>query len=1327
MKTESADHVARPIRLCIVSQFYSLSGYPGPPEPAVDGGSPATVTGPGHGISVGSDVFPAPTSRRPDFFGLDGTSEDGPSEEARRQEEDRLSFNVSRSRGNEQSTDDSIRQTASSPHPRTPEQHLFAPRPSGPQNVAQGSPPKRNAGHPREPSALKLKDTIQAPFGESIKEDEGSTLTDTPSRGLHSRFAHILLPCKKDNIHGTDGFKPRFAECRISNGQDNGSPSMQNVYFANEIRCGDTNSYSLLEFDFGRYSQAAIKLIVGVSKDSKATFVRDTNRNTEHNPNIEVSITFVPGYMAVCSTESPRQCFVANAIHYSKPESLVESNRRLYASRDTRCPSSSHEDNPVHTIKSPWTDTFYDRMKADDDETALKQHLRDTLADSIQMQDQGGQDTTLTALDTSKKTEIRPHHMSTTHMLRWKAQALKISNLDHPHIQQILQSPNGAGYPPITVRNLKFLQYVSTCIENDQIVPLSLLWSSHQPKYAGKLDSYYQNAIRPLLNQITNGWMALYPYLKGYEEMEFIPHEIETDQHAVADLLSTTSRCDRGNELQAGGIYRFKKFRKFDNLIQYQILMSVGAKRTSEIFEDIYGEDAASAPVCWIVNLPKTNSEPDTAYNSQHLNAGHNLGTDGTDRYHLYVLPNDTDRAAMKQHPVDHGQEFEIRFETSLDGENGAPTTEIWRGFRTEPPPEGGAGFVAISGAFVILAKRPRSNTVLTSYKGIIRAIRRDPKGTRVEVRVLSTPNPLSYMLIALQKLSSERCHTLSRVLIGKDENAPIRANDWYRYPVSCGKKLQNGGNAAELPSTQTAEDITAYDSWLQDLKTVNKHPEWHLDDDQQYAITLCTYQNLINLVEGPPATGKTRTLSASVHMAVKAGAIVLVIAANDTAVERLQNTIYRMRSDDLESGMRQKQSGIASHTSEQGCSRAVLRKTKILVTTCMDALDPQVSNAFEPVVIYIDDAQQYREFEVSSVILTYSSIKQINMFGDHVKTTYESPGSCLNSNEFSANEKYSMFERLKDIGVYCHQFKTQYRMTPHWAGLIKEVFYDKSYESILTSDEMKPSHKLTRAVINFNRTTMFKRKRKSDVQEVLLCNIAASCGYPDPESRSTINFGEANATGDIISRLLFREPDVRPEDIAVITYYSGQKWVLRERIAQKVKEYFGTKDVEENQIPDTTKIRLFSVESSLWEEFPIVFLNICNSGNDVPRLRSDGKATKWYPGKSLTAHVTNVNRLKGALSRHKYALYIICNAESLSKVLKYKYKNGHPLLELIETCKKNKWWWHGPMEWYQELDNEYVDGLNKQQQGKFAPEVDEGESEVEVDNGDDDTKANVD
>jgi hypothetical protein len=221
--------------------------------------------------------------------------------------------------------------------------------------------------------------------------------------------------------------------------------------------------------------------------------------------------------------------------------------------------------------------------------------------------------------------------------------------------------------------------------------------------------------------------------------------------------------------------------------------------------------------------------------------------------------------------------------------------------------------------------------------------------------------------------------------------------------------------------------------------------------------------------------------------------------------------------------------------------------------------------------------------------------------------------------------------------------------MTPNCVDLVQSSFYD---ESIMTSDEMKLQHKLTRAVINFNRTIMFsKRKDKSNIQEVLLCNIPASRGYPDPKSRSTINFGEANATGDIISRLLFHEPDVRPEDIAVITFYNGQKWVLRERIAQKVNEYFATQDVEDARIPDTRKIGLFGVESSLWKKFPIVFLNFCRSGRDVARLRPDGVVTKGDPGKFLSAHVTNVNRLKGVLSRHKYALYIICNARNISEV----------------------------------------------------------------------------
>jgi hypothetical protein len=960
------------------------------------------------------------------------------------------------------------------------------------------------------------------------------------------------------------------------------------------------------------------------------------------------------------------------------------------------------------------------------------------------------------------------------------------------------------------VRNLRFFQHIVNKISNDEVIPLSLLWASHEARFDKKLDSYHKHAIEPLLYQITHGYSALYPYLGLHGEIKLKTNEIDPANHVGRGMLETAGISKEAARFGVSGIYHFKKYQKFENITQYQIVQSVSAERNFNTVSTRHADMESQVSTCWALRLSK--SVPDTDADTTMTDiipatSDDDNITDGSECYHVYVSLDNAVRARMKNEKVKGGQEFKIRFRHRQE-QFATAGTECWKGPCITQSADKDFKIDDKKIDFVILAERRRFGPKITAYDHIEEAVRHNPLGTKISLRASPNMRPFSHILNALKRLEDGKWANFARILLGLNENAPRFAADQFRYPANSGKVIDKDGEEQDNPHARKEEEVDAYRKWSEDLETLNKNSNWGLDKDQLHALDLCTYQNLINLVQGPPGTGKTKTEAASVHIAVKAGEKVLVVAPSNTAVDEITDRLITMRPSDFKGAIlrehvpsaearyalkdkdsRKESTGTSAmesvhditemsnrlkgittidqtkdeirsirqqrpthfvdneHSTGEYIHRLVCKNYKvlgdrirnglvldkteqehydaaktitdvsttfatmdegpqrkkamgnfskalrlyrtlayndarILVTTCANAGNQHLVENFHPTVIYVDEAAQGTEYEVVTAVLMFKQLRQINCFGDHLQLAPTTSIAALN--EFSENADHSLFERLKDNGVYIYALGTQYRMTESCLKLVNKIFYKNS---IKTADIMRQPNKINAAVINFNKKILFsKLKDNGNVRDVVLCHIPDSVGSQDPHSYSTINFAEANATADLIAKMLYHENDISSDDIGVISYYKGQLWVLRDEIPRRVNEYFEEKNVPHNQRPDTSRIRLFTTESSQGKEMPIVFLNLCKTGMDVNGAMDENSSLPKPEHAAITSYMTDASRANVACSRQKFGLYIIGNIKSLKYVFEKKM-NPTALKRVIDICMEEGWYWKAKKGAYAEFN----------------------------------------
>ena len=355
------------------------------------------------------------------------------------------------------------------------------------------------------------------------------------------------------------------------------------------------------------------------------------------------------------------------------------------------------------------------------------------------------------------------------------------------------------------------------------------------------------------------------------------------------------------------------------------------------------------------------------------------------------------------------------------------------------------------------------------------------------------------------------------------------------------------------------------------------------LDSSQKGAIENAILRRL-TLIQGPPGTGKTHTAVHLLKAIIEMGrGPILACAESNVAVDNLLEGLLnigvkavrfgrpvkvrenlREATLDALSAKHPKQDEIAFIQEEMDGIKAklndlkgkerglahrdinknyreirdlesriindVLSGAEVLCTTNIGAGHFTLQDRKFPIVL-IDEATQASE--PSSLVPIVKGARQLILVGDHRQL----PPTVISQNAEDGGLNIPLFERLIDNGIPSHMLTTQYRMHSTIREFPSARFYDNRLEDGCNDSDRPPAAGFLWP--DWNKPVAFVPIHGSEIQ--------------DPTSSSKSNMDEAGMVVKIVNDLL-AAGDLLPEDIGVISPYSGQVRLIRQLFDEKVE-----------------------------------------------------------------------------------------------------------------------------------------------------------------------------
>ncbi|EEF38948.1 conserved hypothetical protein [Ricinus communis] len=210
-----------------------------------------------------------------------------------------------------------------------------------------------------------------------------------------------------------------------------------------------------------------------------------------------------------------------------------------------------------------------------------------------------------------------------------------------------------------------------------------------------------------------------------------------------------------------------------------------------------------------------------------------------------------------------------------------------------------------------------------------------------------------------------------------------------------------------------------------------------------------CNHRSSVELIWGPPGTGKPKTLSILLYILLRIKYRTLICAATDTAVQRVASRVVKLvknsSSCSLGSILYFGDNGVAKvdtdiveiYLNHQVKSLDSCLRTASLVF-CTASSSSMLLSGLEPLnLLIIDEATQLRECE-SFIPLQLQGFKHAVLIGDNCQLA-----ATVTSN-VSARAGFgrSLFERLTSFGCSKHTLNKQYRTHPLISSFPNFKFY---------------------------------------------------------------------------------------------------------------------------------------------------------------------------------------------------------------------------------------------------------------------------------------------
>ena len=226
-----------------------------------------------------------------------------------------------------------------------------------------------------------------------------------------------------------------------------------------------------------------------------------------------------------------------------------------------------------------------------------------------------------------------------------------------------------------------------------------------------------------------------------------------------------------------------------------------------------------------------------------------------------------------------------------------------------------------------------------------------------------------------------------------------------------------------------------------------------------------------------------------------------------------------------------------------------VLKATHLLFTTSSNAAGDLLTiqeDSFRPTILLCDEAGQISLPSLCVPLTNFPNVEGVFLVGDtqQLEPTVQS----TLYNEFLHNARLSPLALLIEKGYPSLLLDTTYRLPPSLAQFPNQKFYDGDLH---IHDSAKIDTDNRKAVRAFS-LEWCKLKNSNNLlgepgSEYVFLDVMWGASQVEVNGKSLVNFANAHADLEVVREMLKRK--VKPSDIKILAYYSGQQRLLRQRI----------------------------------------------------------------------------------------------------------------------------------------------------------------------------------
>ena len=328
-----------------------------------------------------------------------------------------------------------------------------------------------------------------------------------------------------------------------------------------------------------------------------------------------------------------------------------------------------------------------------------------------------------------------------------------------------------------------------------------------------------------------------------------------------------------------------------------------------------------------------------------------------------------------------------------------------------------------------------------------------------------------------------------------------------------------------------------------------------------------------------------------------------------------------------------------------------VLAETDILFTTASNCGGTLLkdSKSFVPTVIFCDEAGQISIPSLCVPLTTFTKWEGLFLFGDVQQL--EPTALSGNLNEFHANAKVSPLALLAMKKFRSYLLDTQYRMAPSISKFPRVQFYDG--KGLKDSWYVQQDNAVRKAVHKLFLSYGVKGDNNNG-SEYVVVDVPKGCSLVEQNGTSLVNHANADIVVDIVENMI-TTCVVSPSDLKIISYYQGQRRLIRKKINQKPWS---------KEVKDNIDIEISTVDAFQSRECRVVIVDTVaakdsmqiqqtNEPGEEPDDEDDTGGEDYIKVGAVTAHVKSPKRLNLAMTRGQDATVVVCQTALLSSAAK--------------------------------------------------------------------------